>query len=117
MLSTFKKGFGKFIEAQNVSKHNPGDIRSGLGYVYICIEKCTDGSVVFVHSIPCGMQINWATIRDGSKDSSVIKLAKKYMKNYYEDWYKNTLNSEKVRLIYWTLIKCNGMLTTKREMC
>lgn len=40
------------------------------------------------------MKINGATIKDESKESLVIKLAKKYMKNYYKNWDENALNKE-----------------------
>lgn len=89
MASEFSnRGWGKFVKAQDVKKHNPGDIMSSKTHVYICLGDCEDGSLVLVHSSPCGVQITGTTTKDGSKDSLAIKLAEKYMKTYYADWYE-----------------------------
>ena len=89
MASKFaENGWGKFTNAENVEKHNPGDIMSGKGHVYICLGECDDGSIVVIHSSPCGVQINGTTTEDGNKNSLAIKLAEKYMRTYYSDWYE-----------------------------
>ena len=59
---------------------------SGPGHVWICIGKCEDVSVVFVHSSPPGVQINGTTTPDGKEDSMAIKLATHYMTKYYQEW-------------------------------
>ena len=89
MASEFsKKGWGSFTDSQNIKKHNAGDIMSSKKHVYICIGECADGSVVFIHSSPCGVQINGTTTKDGNQDSLAIELANHYMKTYYANWYE-----------------------------
>lgn len=87
-LEFSKKGWGDFTCAKDVKKHHVGDIMSSEGHVYICIGECDDGSIVVVHSSPCGVQINGTTTKNGEKNSIAIELAKKYMKTYYADWYE-----------------------------
>lgn len=91
MASEFSnRGWGKFVKAQNITKHNPGDIMSSEmhTHVYICLGECDDGSLVLVHSSPCGVQLTGTTDKNGNKDSQAVKLAEKYMKTYHEDWYE-----------------------------
>ncbi|MDE5600026.1 MAG: hypothetical protein K2I60_00230 [Oscillospiraceae bacterium] len=61
--SQFVEGWGDFTPAKDVKKHHVGDIMSGEGHVYICIGECDDGSIVIVHSSPCGVQINGTTTK------------------------------------------------------
>lgn len=79
-------GFGSFNDASDVIDYKPGDIMSGPGHVWICIGQCADGSVVFVHSSPCGVQINGTTTLDGNEESMAIKLAARYMNKYFPEW-------------------------------
>lgn len=80
------RGFGSFKDKSEVTDYKAGDIMSGPGHVWICIGQCEDGSVVFVHSSPPGVQINGTTTPDGNEDSMAIKLATRYMKKYYPEW-------------------------------
>ena len=57
------------------------------GHVYIVIGKCSDGSVVLVHSSPKGVMINGTVNRKGKKKSKAWKLARKDMKKYFPAWY------------------------------
>ena len=80
------RGFGTFKDKSEVTDYKPGDIMSMPGHVWICIGQCEDGSVVFVHSSPPGVQINGTTTPDGNEDSMAIKLATHYMNKYYPEW-------------------------------
>ena len=83
------KGWGSYKAAGAVRDYRPGDIMStSAGHVYIVLGSCSDGSVVFVHSSPCGVQINGTYTPSGRKDSKAVKLAEKYLKKYYPKWYK-----------------------------
>lgn len=82
-----QKGWGKYREASEVENFRAGDVMSTSGHVYIVIGQCSDGSVVFLHASPPGVQICGTTTRKGSKHSQAIQLAKKYMKKYYPAWY------------------------------
>ncbi len=89
MASEFSnRGWGEFVKAQNITKHNPGDIMSSSEHVYICLGDCEDGSLVLVHSSPCGVQITGTTTKNGNKNSQAVKRAEKYMKEYHSDWYE-----------------------------
>lgn len=85
-------GYGKLTKRNQVNNYRPGDIMSSActccGHVYIVIGQCKDGSVVLVHSSPTGVQINGTVTQEGNKNSEAVKLAKKYMKQYYGSWYK-----------------------------
>lgn len=89
MASEFsKRGFGKYNSKTEITNYKPGDIMSGPGHVWICIGQCEDGSVLFVHSSPPGVQINGTPTVDGDENSMAIKLATHYMKKYYPEWSK-----------------------------
>lgn len=85
-------GFGTVTDRQKVTKHMPGDIMGttcwDCGHVYIVLGECKDGSVVLVHSAPPGVKISGTPSKQGKKDSQAYRLAQKYMKQYYPDWYK-----------------------------
>lgn len=83
-----EKGWGTFRKASAVKDYKPGDIMSGSGHVYIVIGSCEDGSVVFVHASPAGVQIGGTASPLGQKNSKAVKLARKYMKKYYPSWYR-----------------------------
>ena len=81
-------GWGKYKSAGRM-KHRAGDIMSlASGHVYIVIGQCKDGSVVLVHSSPKGVMINGTVTPKGKKKSQAWKLARKYMKKYFPEWYK-----------------------------
>lgn len=83
------KGWGSYTPAGAVTDYRAGDIMStSAGHVYIVLGSCSDGSVVFIHSSPNGVQINGTYTRSGNPNSKAVKLAEKYMKKYYPKWYK-----------------------------
>lgn len=83
-------GYGGYIERERVSFHRAGDIMSSCcsccTHVYICVGECQDGSVVFLHSSPPGVQLGGTCRSDGSFYSEAISLAGKYMYRYFPDW-------------------------------
>lgn len=82
------KGWGTYTAAGAVRNYRAGDIMSTSdGHVYIVIGSCSDGSVVLVHSSPCGVQISGTYTRSGNTNSKAVQLARKYMKKYYPKWY------------------------------
>jgi len=71
-----------------------GDIFSMNGHVWICLGKCEDGSLVILHSTPSdsingqgggGVQINGV---GDSENCQAVKLAEKYMSQYYPQWWE-----------------------------
>lgn len=83
------KGWGSYTAAGAVKNFRAGDIMStSAGHVYIVLGSCSDGSVVFIHSSPCGVQINGTYTPSGNANSKAVRLAEKYMKKYYPKWYK-----------------------------
>lgn len=89
MAKTFSNwGWGSYRTARKFKSQKPGDVMSlAAGHVYIVIGRCSDGSLVIVHSSPKGVMINGTVSRKGKKKSKAWKLAKKYMKKYYPEWY------------------------------
>ena len=82
-------GWGSYKSARKFKKHKAGDIMSlAAGHVYIVIGRCTDGSVVLVHSSPQGVMINGTVSSKGKKKSKAWKLARQYMKKYFPKWMK-----------------------------
>ena len=64
------------------------------GHVWICLGKCEDGSLVILHSTPSdsingqgggGVQINGV---GDSENCQAVKLAEKYMSQYYPQWWE-----------------------------
>ncbi len=88
MASTYSKwGWGEYSSARKFKDQKAGDIMSlAAGHVYIVIGRCSDGSLVIVHSSPKGVMINGTVSKKGKKKSKAWKLAKKYMKRYYPEW-------------------------------
>lgn len=87
------KGWGKYIKKSKVKTYKPGDIMSSncscCGHVWIVIGQCEDGSVVTLHSTANGgVQLSGTVTPKGKKKSQAVKLAKKYMQQYYPDWCK-----------------------------
>lgn len=82
-------------KTQNIweTPFKPGDIFSMNGHVWICLGKCSDGSLVIIHSTPSnsiygqsggGVQINGVGY---SENCEAVQLAKTYMDRYYPEWY------------------------------
>ncbi|MDO4710909.1 MAG: hypothetical protein Q4A75_02940 [Peptostreptococcaceae bacterium] len=82
-----QRGWGKYTPAKNVKDHRAGDIMSNKGHVYLVIGACKDGSIVLLHASPPGVQINGTVNSKGNRNSEAAKLADRYMKGYYPDWY------------------------------
>lgn len=86
-----KQGFGTYKHKNKVKNYCAGDIMSSecscCGHVWIVIGECKDGSVVMVHSSPPGVRLCGTVNKKGSSKSQAVRLAKKYMKKYYKDWY------------------------------
>lgn len=81
-------GWGAYESARKFNDHKAGDVMSlAAGHVYIVIGRCSDGSVVLVHSSPKGVMINGTVNRKGKKKSKAWKLARKYMRKYFPAWY------------------------------
>lgn len=88
--------WGTYVERQKVADHRAGDIMSSTcsccSHVYIVIGQCKDGSVVLVHSSPAGVQISGTATQQGKVKSEAYRLAAKYMKRYYKNWYNRYPN-------------------------
>lgn len=69
-----KKGW-----ATKTTTFHPGDVVSMDGHVWISLGKCSDNTILLVHSSPKGVQISGT----GGKAS---ELAKKYMKILAPRW-------------------------------
>lgn len=83
-----RNGWGSFKRATQVRDYRAGDIMSSSGHVYIVIGECVDGSVVLVHSSPCGVQICGTTTASGKRNSKAVRLARATMKKYFPSWYR-----------------------------
>jgi radical SAM protein with 4Fe4S-binding SPASM domain len=83
-------GTGKYVERNKVKKHRAGDIMSSAcsccNHVYICVGECDDGSVVLLHSSPCGVQLSGTYTPEGDAGSKAAAIAEKYMRRYYPRW-------------------------------
>lgn len=85
-LNYSKRGWGKFTEIGKVRDWKAGDIMSKDGHVWMVVGRCRDGSVVFLHSTPPGISLAGTLLADGS-ESEATKLAERYMRIYFPDWY------------------------------
>lgn len=83
-----RRGWGSYRRASRVKDYRAGDVMSTNGHVYIVIGQCSDGSVVFVHASPPGTSICGTATRKGSRNSQAIRMARKYMKKYFPEWYR-----------------------------
>lgn len=87
----YDRGWGSYkdrdAEGFQVTDFKPGDLMNPPGHIWISIGQCDDGSVVLIHSSPCGVQINGTQTPDGKSDSEAVALATYYMETYYPDWY------------------------------
>ena len=79
---------------QSTANLRPGDIVSISGHVWICLGKCSDGSIVILHSTPSpsrtgekggGVQIGAI---GGSVGCEAYRLADQYLSRYYPAWYE-----------------------------
>ncbi len=93
------KGWGFLAPKNSFTDYLAGDIMSAscndCAHVWICIGQCDDGSVVFVHSSPPGVQISGTYTRAGNKNSQAVTLANQYMKKYYPQWYEKYPDSSR----------------------
>lgn len=88
MASTLSSyGWGSYIYAGDTSDFAPGDICSMRAHVWMCLGKCSDGSVLLVHASPPGVRVCGTQMSDGSASQAVC-LAEKIMSSYYPDWYQ-----------------------------
>jgi hypothetical protein len=85
-------GMGEYIARRDVKRHRAGDIMSSncscCKHVYICVGDCDDGSLVLLHSSPCGVRISGSCTASGDERSEAVAVAEKYMKYYYPRWYE-----------------------------
>ena len=96
---TNAKNQGKLFAEMGLGKHSreysevkPGDIMTSNDHVYIVIGECTDGSILFVHSSPPGVQICGTPAKSGLYCSCAVELAKKYTQKCFPEWYKKFSN-------------------------
>lgn len=71
----------------------PGDIVSKPGHVWVCVGVCEDGSAVFAHASPTesylgrgGGGVQLSALGD-STHCDAYRLAERYMKTYYPEWF------------------------------
>ena len=86
-------GFGNVTDCKKVCEDQdfkPGDIMASKTkyHVYMVLGKCSDGSVLFVHSSPPGLSICGTVDKNNNLNSEAIKLAEEYMTKYYPDYQK-----------------------------
>lgn len=82
-------GFGTKSAAGTFNDYIPGDILSSSTdyHVWISLGQCADGSVVLVNSSPPGVRICGTPSRDGTGNSEAVRLAEKFMREQFPDWY------------------------------
>lgn len=86
-------GFGKYVSNKLVGTRKAGDVMTCATHVWICLGECTDGSAVVLHSSPPIVSLAGTPSDKGVSNSKAVKLARKYMKKYYPELYKNYPNS------------------------
>lgn len=89
------RGWGTYTAKGSVKNYRAGDIMSSSGHVYLVVGQCSDGSVVLLHASPPGVQLAGTPDRNGKSDSRAVRLATRYMKKYYPEWYKKYPNCAK----------------------
>lgn len=82
------KGYGTWTKSSKVKTHKAGDIMSGPDHIWISLGQCSDGSTVVLHCSPAGVKLSGTWSKSGTRNSKAAKLADKYMKKYYPNWYK-----------------------------
>ena len=92
------RGWGSYTAAGKVKNYRAGDIMStSAGHVWIVVGKCSDGSVVILHSSPPGVQLMGTPTPGGKQNSQAVTLAKNYMQKYFPEWYKKFPNCSRDR--------------------
>lgn len=81
------RGWGCFTPAPKVHERQAGDVLSTQGHVYLSLGDCADGSALFVHASPPGVQLGGSPAPDGTPDSQAVALARAWMRAYCPDWY------------------------------
>ncbi len=112
MAYTYGKSWkwGKYRSARKFKNQKAGDIMSlAAGHVYIVVGRCSDGSLVILHSSPRGVMINGTVSKTGKSKSKAWKLAKKYMKKYYPAWMKKFKKTSELRRGYSYLTSYSQM--------
>ena len=99
---------------QSTADLRPGDIVSISGHVWICLGRCSDGSVVILHSTPSpsrtgekGGGVQLGAI-GGSTSCEAYRLADQYLSRYYPAWYERYAPSLKSPGSY---LSANGVFT------
>ncbi len=83
------RGWGSYTAAGKVKDYQAGDIMStSAGHVWIVVGKCSDGSVVILHSSPPGVQLAGTPTPGGKQNSQAVALARNYMQKYFPEWFE-----------------------------
>lgn len=83
-----ERGWGQLKKAEDITDYKPGDIMTiPKEHVWICLGQCKDGSVVLVHASPPGVHLCGTTL-PGKEDSEAVRLASRYMAEYFPEWHK-----------------------------
>jgi len=86
MAENYEKLFGgEIIEPSKITSYRPADVMTKNGHVYFAIGKCTDGSVLLVHSSPPAPSFCGTVTPDGREDSEAVRLANEFMNKYYPE--------------------------------
>ncbi|MBO4389396.1 MAG: hypothetical protein J5825_00895, partial [Lachnospiraceae bacterium] len=86
-----QNGWGSFETTPVREDLRPGDIISIKGHVWICLGKCSDNSILLVHSTPSaskeGVKGGGVSVSSiGGEGSVAAGLASKIMKEHYPLW-------------------------------
>lgn len=102
----------------DVSDIRPGDIVSIDGHVWISLGRCSDGSIVILHSTPSesvsggkggGVQLSALNpSSDSNENCEAYALADKYMSEYYPDWSERYSAELKSYSLYTTFDSGNS---------
>ncbi|MDO4619496.1 MAG: RICIN domain-containing protein [Lachnospiraceae bacterium] len=87
------KGWATLARNGSDRTFKPGDVVSRSGHVWISLGQYSDGSVIFVHSTPTGVQIS------GTSGTAATKAAY-YMKKYFPEWPYSTKTMSSSYLTY-----------------
>ncbi|MCD8157797.1 MAG: hypothetical protein LUD77_02565, partial [Clostridiales bacterium] len=83
------KGLGSLTKASEITEYKAGDILGGEKneHIFISVGRCTDGSLVLLHSSPPAPMLSGTLTPFGEK-SKAIDSAEKYMKKAYTEHFK-----------------------------
>lgn len=81
-----EKGWGTLTSSAEICDIRPGDIMYNDSHVYVALGQYPDGSVLFVHSSPPGVQISGTPAADGTWDSQAKTKAAQLMATYFPDF-------------------------------